>query len=129
MWDLRSGDLSHEFKDIHSKQITSVCASRNGDSTLLTSSRDNLLKVWDLRQNAVVVTLKDEAYRSGLNWGRACFSPCGKYAAAGGAEGSLFIWQVSDGTLVKQLGSESGSTISSVAWNPSGSQVNALFLD
>lgn len=126
LWDARTGDAVREFKDVHSKQITSAAVLENADTPLLlTSARDNVLKIWDLRQNAVTVTLKDEAYRSGLNWSRACWSPDGQYVAAGGAEGSLFIWNAQDAKLVKQLGSESSACISSVAWSPTGHQVIA----
>ena len=68
-------------------------------------------------------TLKDDTYRSGLNWSRACWAPDGNYVAAGGAEGSLFIWDIESGKLTKQLGSDSNATISGVAWNPNGMQL------
>merc|ERR1712000_186250 len=84
LWDLRSGDATHELKDAHTKQITSVSVSPN-DYSLLTSSRDNLIKIWDFRTNQCISTLKDDTYRSGLNWSRACWSPDGKFIAAGGA--------------------------------------------
>ncbi len=123
LWDLRAGESTQEIKEAHSKQITSVAVATN-EYYILSSARDNLLKVWDLRKNASVVqTLKDDGFRSGLNWSRACWSPDSKYVAAGGAEGSLFIWNVESGALVKQLGSESNATISAVAWSPNGLQV------
>ena len=123
LWDLRTGEATQEYKDAHTKQITCVVPSPT-EPTLLTSSRDNLLKIWDLRKGECILTLRDDAFRSGLNWSRACWSPDGKYAAAGGAEGSLFIWDtIENGNLVKQLGSESSATISCVSWNPTGHQV------
>ncbi len=42
-----------------------------------------------------------------------------------GLSGSLFVWDVKDGTLAKQLGSESSATISCVAWNPDGASLLA----
>jgi len=122
MWDLRAGEATQELKDAHSKQVTSVSTASN-EYSILSSARDNVLKIWDLRKNACVTTLQDDAFRSGLNWSRACWSPDCKFVAAGGAEGSLFIWNVESGALVKQLGSESNATISAVAWNPNGLQL------
>jgi autophagy-related protein 16 len=124
LWDLRAGEATQELKDAHAKQVTSVCTASN-EYALLSSARDNVLKIWDLRKNACVMTLQDDAYRSGLNWSRACWSPDCKFVAAGGAEGSLFIWNVESGALVKQLGSESNATISAVAWNPNGLQLSS----
>lgn len=122
LWDMRSGEATYEFKDAHTKQISSVAVAPN-ESSLLSAARDNLIKIWDFRMNRCLSTLKDDAYRSGLNWSRACWSPDSKYVAAGGAEGSLFIWDVEKGTLCKQLGSESNATISGVAWSPTGTQL------
>ncbi len=109
------------------------------------SSKKTSFRIWDLRKsNQCVMTCKDDSYRSGLNWGRACWSPdcrfgnrkCRKcfffffflcnlkrYVAAGGAEGSLFIWDIETGNVAKQLGTESNATISAVAWNPNGLQL------
>jgi autophagy-related protein 16 len=122
LWDIRTGDSTHEMKGAHSKQITSVSVSPSNHA-LLTCGRDNLLKVWDFRMNECIKTLQDDAFRSGLNWSRACWSPDAKYVAAGGAEGSLFVWDVEKGTLEKELGSDSNATISCVAWNPNGMQL------
>ncbi|KAK2108271.1 hypothetical protein P7K49_013436 [Saguinus oedipus] len=61
---------------------------------LLSCSRDDLLKVIDLRTNAVKQT----------------FSPDGSYVAAGSAEGSLYIWSVLTGKVEKVLSKQHRSS-------------------
>uniref|UniRef100_A0A2K6T5L6 Autophagy-related protein 16-1 n=1 Tax=Saimiri boliviensis boliviensis TaxID=39432 RepID=A0A2K6T5L6_SAIBB len=90
---------------------------------LLSCSRDDLLKVIDLRTNAVKQTFSAPGFKCGSDWTRVVFSPDGSYVAAGSAEGSLYIWSVLTGKVEKVLSKQHSSSINAVAWSPSGSHV------
>eukprot|EP01091_Cochliopodium_minus_P018243 TRINITY_DN7330_c0_g1_i2.p1 TRINITY_DN7330_c0_g1~~TRINITY_DN7330_c0_g1_i2.p1 ORF type:complete len:500 (+),score=141.67 TRINITY_DN7330_c0_g1_i2:2-1501(+) len=58
-WDLRSGKSTYTIPNLHSKQITSVITSPDGNFAL-TSGRDNTLKLTDFRTWDTVHTYSDE---------------------------------------------------------------------
>uniref|UniRef100_A0A667I133 Autophagy related 16 like 1 n=1 Tax=Lynx canadensis TaxID=61383 RepID=A0A667I133_LYNCA len=103
-WDIRSESIVREMELLGKVTALDLNPER---TELLSCSRDDLLKIIDLRVNAV----------------RQTFSPDGGYVAAGSAEGSLYVWSVLSGKVEKVLSKQHGSSINAVAWSPSGSHV------
>ncbi|CAG8485733.1 12339_t:CDS:10 [Ambispora leptoticha] len=120
-WDVRSGKDIKELTGIHLGQITSVAVSPDG-SKVMTNSRDNTIKLVDLRTYEVVQTLHADGYKNGTNWSRACYSPDGRYVAAGSIDGTIYYWNLFKSRLEKTL-KEHSAPICGVAWSPQGSQV------
>ncbi|XP_011807417.1 PREDICTED: autophagy-related protein 16-1 isoform X2 [Colobus angolensis palliatus] len=119
-WDIRSESIVREMELLG--KITAL--DLNPERTeLLSCSRDDLLKVIDLRTNAVKQTFSAPGFKCGSDWTRVVFSPDGSYVAAGSAEGSLYIWSVLTGKVEKVLSKQHSSAINAVAWSPSGSHV------
>eukprot|EP01137_Pigoraptor_chileana_P015926 Opistho-2@72334 len=121
IWDSRVGDCTNEITGIHTGQITSLDLSADRRQ-LLTNSRDNTLKLIDLRMFQVVNTFCGEGYRNGMNWSKACFSPDARYVAAGSQDGLVYVWNSQTLKLERQLKDHQGS-VSAVAWNPQGHQI------
>ncbi|KAI9914676.1 hypothetical protein PsorP6_006826 [Peronosclerospora sorghi] len=122
-WDTRTRRCVHEMRDVHTEQITSVSF---GGNELLTNSRDHSLRVLDPRTYSILRELRDKDYQCAFNWSQASLSPDGCYALAGGASGSLFIWNTRTGKLEKQLKSASTSHHGAVAccvWHPNNQGV------
>ncbi|KAM9692461.1 autophagy-related protein 16-1 isoform 3-T3 [Dama dama] len=119
-WDIRSESIVREMELLG--KITAL--DLNPERTeLLSCSRDDLLKIIDLRINAVRQTFSAPGFKCGSDWTRAVFSPDGSYVAAGAAEGSLYIWNVLSGKVEKVLSKYHSSSINAVAWSPAGSHV------
>ncbi|TPX33851.1 hypothetical protein SmJEL517_g03392 [Synchytrium microbalum] len=118
VWDSRSANLIREITGLHFGQVTGVEMSPNRNF-LLTTSRDNTLKLIDLRTYETVNTFTHEAFKTGMNWARSCFSPDGSYICSGSADGTLFIWD-SDTGRVERMMREHRSAICGVVWNPMG---------
>ena len=53
------------------------------------------IAVWDVETGEQVAQLDWSEER----WGRLCFSPCGRFLAAGGSEGRIQVWNVESGAL------------------------------
>uniref|UniRef100_A0A8C1INB8 ATG16 autophagy related 16-like 1 (S. cerevisiae) n=1 Tax=Cyprinus carpio TaxID=7962 RepID=A0A8C1INB8_CYPCA len=111
-WDIRSESIVRELELLG--RVTSL--DLNHDRTeLLSCSRDDLVKIIDLRSIAVRQTFN------------VCvFSPDGSYVAAGSADGVLYIWNVLTGKLDKTLDKGHSSAINSVSWSPSGAYVASV---
>ncbi|KAF9025606.1 hypothetical protein BGZ52_008923 [Haplosporangium bisporale] len=113
-WDARSGNCIKEVTGIHLGQITSVCPSSDG-TQILTNSRDNTLRIVDVRTYETLSMLHADGYKTGTNWSKACFSPDGQYVVAGSADGTLYYWSTRDGTVEKTT-KEQSSPIVGVSW-------------
>nr|KAF6493665.1 autophagy related 16 like 1 [Rousettus aegyptiacus] len=105
-WDIRSETIIREMELLG--KITAL--DLNPERTeLLSCSRDDLLKIIDLRVNAVRQTFSASGFKCGSDWTRVVFSPDGSYVAAGSAEGSLYVWSVLSGKVEKVLSKQHGS--------------------
>ncbi|KJE90803.1 WD40 repeat-containing protein [Capsaspora owczarzaki ATCC 30864] len=120
-WDSRTGDCTSEITGIHTGQITSLAVSTDR-RVVLSNSRDNTMKLIDVRMLQVVNTLFHDSYRPGVNWSKACFSPDGRYVAAANGDGSVLFWNLTTGKMEKTF-KEHPNNCNAVAWHPAGHQV------
>ncbi|XP_057473052.1 autophagy-related protein 16-like [Actinidia eriantha] len=109
LWDIQTGKLLSEVA-AHSLAITSISLSRNGN-VILTSGRDNLHNLFDIRSLEVCGTLRASGNRVASNWSRSCISPDDNYVAAGSADGSVYIWSVSKANVVSTLKEHTASVL------------------
>lgn len=116
VWDLKNGTLITELQGLHTDQITSVVMNHDS-SQVLTSSRDNTLKLIDVNTHSVIQSFKHEDYRNGANWAKACMSPDSSYIAAGSSDGNVFIWDAKTGKHHSTLKGHK-DIVTCVAWSP-----------
>ncbi|XP_053736285.1 autophagy-related protein 16-1 [Synchiropus splendidus] len=119
-WDIRSESIVQEL-ELHGR-VTSLDLNHDR-SELLTCSRDDLLKIVDLRTNGVRQTFSAQGFKCGADWTRVTFSPDGSYVAGGSADGALYVWNVLTGKVERTLDRSHSSAINSVSWSPSGTFV------
>ncbi|KAK1363215.1 autophagy-related protein 16 [Heracleum sosnowskyi] len=117
LWDVQTGKLLSEVA-AHSLSITSISLSRNGN-VLLTSGRDNVHNLFDMRTLEVCGTLRASGNRVASNWSRSCISADDSYVAAGSADGSVYVWSISQAKIVSTL-KEHTSSVLCCSWSGLG---------
>ncbi|KAK3017860.1 hypothetical protein RJ639_004552 [Escallonia herrerae] len=117
MWDIQTGKLVSEVA-AHSLAVTSLSLSRNGN-VILTSGRDNLHNLFDMRSLEVCGTLRASGNRVASNWSRSSISADDNYVAAGSADGSVSIWSISKANIVSTL-KEHTSSVLCCSWSGLG---------
>jgi len=119
-WDPRTEDEVAGL-ELHTGHITSVSFSANGEK-VLTSCRDNTLKVVDARMHRELMSLRHGEYSNVSDSQRARFSPDGRFAVAGSANGSVHIWDLMTGKHHSMLKNRDGhqKPVMCVSWSPLG---------
>ncbi|XP_010365162.2 autophagy-related protein 16-2 isoform X1 [Rhinopithecus roxellana] len=103
-------------------RVTSLSLSHD-QLHLLSCSRDNTLKVIDLRVSNIRQVFRADGFKCGSDWTKAVFSPDRSYALAGSCDGALYIWDVDTGKLESRLQGPHCTAVNAVAWCYSGSHV------
>ncbi|XP_053417993.1 protein Atg16l2 isoform X3 [Nycticebus coucang] len=103
-------------------RVTSLSLSHD-QLHLLSCSRDDTLKVIDLRVSNIRQVFRADGFRCGSDWTKAVFSPDRSYALAGSWDGALYIWDVDTGKLESSLWGPHCAAINAVAWCCSRSHV------
>jgi len=125
VWDLRKkpGQSADPIEiKAHAQHVTAVTAVPMNRSQFVTGSRDNALRLIDLRGGStgeVLQTYRATAYRSGSQWANPCVSPDGRHVVAGGADGGVFVWNTRDGGLKATLRAHDAA-VATCAWGQRG---------
>ena len=124
VWDLRQkpgASCDPAEVKAHTQHVTSITVMPTTRQQFVTSSRDNTLKLVDMRsgRGEIVRTLKASGYRSGTQWANPCVSPDGRHIVAGGADGGVFVWSLQDGGLKVTLRGHDAA-VATCAWGQSG---------
>lgn len=131
LWDVRRGDVIVETREIHTSTVTSVSFSR-GDASgrVLSSGRDNACALLDgktlepIVHKGAPVRCQHSRFVLPGSQSRAALSPSsrvigGGFVAAGGADGSVFLWRADTGALETILESHR-APVNAVAWSKDG---------
>jgi len=116
-WDIRSDSNTNEIQ--LPGKVTSLDLAPDMNS-LLACSRDDSLKLIDLRRNQIVSTYRSDGFKVAFDWTRACFSPDIQYVMCGSHDGGVYVWNCRTEKLEKTLREHKNSVIA-CAWHPNGS--------
>jgi len=98
MWDLSTKKEIAKFQG-HLTKCTCLCSDTISSNILVTGSEDTKAKVWDLRTQKNTLTFREH---SGII-NTISLSPDARWAATGGDDGALKIWDVSSGKVLSNF--------------------------
>lgn len=118
-WDLRSARLAYEMAGLHS-QVSSVAVGMT-TGLVLTLGKDNQLRLVEPRTFMIRRTLTAPGFAAAGAWSTACLSPNEDNAAAGGADGAVYLWSTGSGALAARLEEpRRRHVLVGCAWSPAG---------
>lgn len=116
IWDIPGGTELRPVGD-HSGRVNAVSFNARGN-LLLTASADGTVQVWDWRSQNEILTIEiseNDIYH-------ACFSPDGRFIAAGGQVGLVGLWETNSGQPVRYFKGHTRA-ITSLHFNRSGNRL------
>ncbi|KAG9394729.1 WD domain, G-beta repeat [Carpediemonas membranifera] len=117
----KEGAVSIRIPDAHDRPIDCVevpnSRTHPHPDTILTSSRDGLVKLWDTRAPACVAALSIGVGSTSPCGAPAQFSPCGRYVVSGSDSG-VDIHDIRFAASVDRLVVARGGHVSAVDWSP-----------
>ena len=122
VWDYRTGSLEKQISQLHTSQVTSVIASPNTDRYLVSSGKDNTLKVVDLVNFETVQVLESPGFRCGGNKIVPCISPDDSAVACGSIDGSVYLWNTKTGEVEAELKKHKKGVLA-CTWSPSSAMI------
>lgn len=121
VWDTRTACCIQELPA--QGKVTSLDISAD-HRQLLSCCRDDCLQLVDLRRRSNErMCFRADSFKCGSDSTKAVISPDGCFLAAGSADGSIYIWNASNGNLEICLPDKHSSSISAVSWSLSGEYV------
>lgn len=118
MWDIATGEKVRTFFEAKGNTIfTSVAFSLNGEYIIASEMFDQAV-VWRADTGERVQTLKSTSDDI-LHIYTAVLSPDGRYAASGGSDAEVRLWDTVSGKLLHKLSGHS-TRVSSLAFSPDG---------
>ncbi|RWW06384.1 hypothetical protein BHE74_00004165, partial [Ensete ventricosum] len=123
IWDSRMGKVVSEVA-AHSQAVTSIYVSQRGN-LLLTSGRDNLHNLFDLRTLEICGTFRANGNRVASNWSRSCISSDENCVVAGSADGSIYIWSRLNNNMLSILEGHSSPVLSCAYSGPGNTLASA----
>ena len=128
LWSIRDSKLIQEIRGVHDSLVSS-CQYNPGDGNqLITSSRDQTVKLIDLRNYKVLATYENDQYYTTQDTSQIGVSPLGRWVALGSKNGKLIIMDIEKdgraGVLEDTFeGQHAGHQIVSVDWSRRTSKV------
>jgi|LauGreDrversion4_2_1035121.scaffolds.fasta_scaffold514721_1 autophagy-related protein 16-1 len=126
-WSIKEGKIMHEIKAVHEASISSCQYMPGNANQVITSSRDQTVKVVDVRNYKVVQTLSNENWSSYCDNSLIGVSPQGKYVALPSSNGKLIILNRDSNKVETIFDKEHKSNaIVSVDWSMRTSKVASI---
>jgi len=115
-WDVRQDQNINEIQ--LQGRVTSLDLSQDMNF-LLAVTRDDALKLIDMRNNQIISTYRCEGFKVAFDYTRACFSPDAQFVMCGSYDGGVYVWNAKTNQLEKVL-REHKSAVVATAWHPNG---------
>nr|CCA25845.1 conserved hypothetical protein [Albugo laibachii Nc14] len=121
-WDRRTKLCVKQLESLHTEAVTSVSITPSG-THLVTNSKDHTLKLVDPRTFEIVRCFQHTTYKCGFDWNKAAITQDGRLVAAGGALGTIYIWNTWTGELEQENQNKCPGSVACCVWRADGQQL------
>jgi autophagy-related protein 16 len=129
LWDVRTGKSAGEIRELHDKAVTSVRISPD-NTFCVTLSRDNTIKMVDLRMLKELHKFSDHRLSISSNLARLTLSPDGAFCAAGCTSGEVAVFNIRDLSAAPRFLTKGHTApVICVCWSPDGRGLASTGLD
>ncbi|KIW07312.1 uncharacterized protein PV09_02162 [Verruconis gallopava] len=125
-YDIRMGKC---IVDVVGHSVTSLAGTKDG-ATVLVSTLDSMIRLFDRRDGKLLQSFKDEGFRNEDYRIRAALGMNDSIVISGSEDGSIYVWDLVEAKLLHKLshvtmgitasGSKKRDVVSAVAYCPSG---------
>ena len=133
-WCAQTGELYDEIELWHPHPTNgAVSFTFSSDGSLVIAERFDFnndhteIVVWDVESGEQIACLSEKRERHDLVWWNPCFSPCGRYLAAGDCDGTIRVWELENGTLLNTY-TDYGDAKMYPCYTPMGNLIAASIL-
>ncbi|KAK8803259.1 hypothetical protein WA158_000953 [Blastocystis sp. Blastoise] len=118
LWNIQNGQITNTYTNIHFKPIT--CVFINSEELfgykLVTTSKDNSLKLIDLEDPDVIISYTNQHYQNTNEFTKCCLSPHNTYILGCSETNKVVIWNVYTGKT-EQIFDYHHSPVHTCAWS------------
>jgi len=119
IYSTKTGELIKSYKNLHDGSITSVNLDLDGN-LLLTGSKDNSMKMIDLRMDRVLsYEFRHSDYFNPSEYNKVSFCNYGHSVVAGGTDKKIYIWNSETGKIQHILEGGNEGSITGCCYNVS----------
>ncbi|KAI5172916.1 coatomer subunit beta' [Nematocida sp. LUAm3] len=114
IWEYSKGLSLIRVLTGHTHYVMSICFSAKETRTILSCSMDHDIRMWNIESGSCIGVLSGP--KSGLN---AISLVSEKHAVCGGDDGKIYIWDITQQTLISTVSAHTGS-VTAVSATPRG---------
>lgn len=103
--------------DAHSDPVACVRVTPD-ENYIVSTSKDDTIKIWDLRKQKLLQTFEHERFQLGSNNTRLCVSHNSQFVVCGTKSGSVIFYDLKARELVNIVSDQHKSQVVAVEWQP-----------
>ena len=117
MWNASTRDAICKFENAHIDPVSCVKFTPD-ENYIVSTSKDDTLKVWDLRKQKLLSAFEHDAFKVGSTQARFCVSPNSQYVICGSKNGAVVYYDIKAMECESIIQNQHKSMVIACDWQP-----------